>query len=253
MLKRKRTHQPPEIFLDLADKARLNYTYEVKLFEERTGFKVEENFLHKLALLTQVSIKKSELDYNHGRIVYSTLRKYLENFETTEPVNILEIGTAKGFSSVLMSQAIEDSKRNGIILTVDVVGHINPYDWNSIMNADGKLVSRKEILKNYTKQTQRIIFIKGKSPSILKNIYLSRINFAFIDGMHEYKNVKSEFEYIKNHQFKEDVIIFDDYSPNLFPGVVKVVEEIRISGEYSIEILVSSKSRGYAIATKNIN
>ena len=60
----------------------------------------------------------------------------------------------------------------------------------------------------------------------LKKVGLQRVNFAFLDGAHSYKDVFFEFNILKIHQKKGDMIIFDDYNKESFPGIVRAVDEI---------------------------
>ena len=62
------------------------------------GYKIEYDWFHELALHTQIVIKKSELCYQHGRVLYSTLSAYI-NQNDCNYINIVDIGTARGFSA----------------------------------------------------------------------------------------------------------------------------------------------------------
>jgi len=77
------------------------------------------------------------------------------------------------------------------------------------------------------------------------------VNFAFLDGAHTYNDVMFEFSQIKDKQIKGDVIVYDDYSPNLFPGIVSAVDDICKTHNYKKEVLVSEENRAYVVATKN--
>ena len=79
-----------------------------------------------------------------------------------------------------------------------------------------------------------------------------RINFAFLDGSHDYDDVKFEFDFIKQKQIKGDIIFFDDVTEGHFNGVVKLINEITHQKSYEIEKIMSTKFRGYAIAKKII-
>ena len=48
----------------------------------------------------------------------------------------------------------------------------------------------------------------------------------------------------------KDVVIFDDVTASLFPGVVEAVKNIENENSYSIEYFDISKFRSIAIATK---
>ena len=47
-----------------------------------------------------------------------------------------------------------------------------------------------------------------------------------------------------------DVIIFDDYTPNMFPGIVSAVNEICGKYNYTKQIVMAHQSRGYVVAVK---
>ena len=74
-------------------------------YEINMKHKIDSNWFHELALHTQVVIKESEICYQHGRILFSTLCDYIEN-NNVNNVNILDIGTARGFSAVVMASAV---------------------------------------------------------------------------------------------------------------------------------------------------
>ena len=74
--------------------------------------------------------------------------------------------------------------------------------WNCIDDLDGKK-TRLELLEKWSNYVSKyIIFIKGYSRIILNKIQFPRINFAFIDGSHEYEDVKNEIDYISVKQKK---------------------------------------------------
>ena len=78
---------------------------------------------------------------------------------------------------------------------------------------------------------------------------MQRINFAFVDGMHDMTNIKREFNFIKLRQKKNDIIIFDDVSKD-FPEIIKFIKDLKKLNEYKIEIISSDFLRSYAICKK---
>ncbi len=236
-----------DYYLSMYEKAKNEKFQEIDNLENSTGFNVDKAWLDELALHTQVVKKKSAINYQHGRVLYSLLRKYIQD-QNINFIKILEIGTARGFSSICMSRAIIDSKINGNISTIDIILNKNKIYWNCIDDHDGKK-SRQDLLCPWEKELKNINFLTGPSSFILKKINYDRINFAFIDGMHDYLNVRREFKFISTKQLKGDLIIFDDYSNN-FPDIVRFVEQIREDKVYEIKIISSTKDRSYAILQK---
>ena len=95
-----------------------------------------------------------------------------------------------------------------------------------------------------------IIFHQGDTRTQLKKIDISRVHFAFLDGGHTYDHVMDEFDYLKERQCVGDMIFFDDYTPNHFPGVVDAVDEICETYRYSKKIVAISDQRGYVVSQK---
>ncbi len=217
-------------------------------FIENKGLKkIDSDWLIELALKTQIVIKISKINVQHGKILYGLVDKLCKK---NTNFNILETGTARGFSSICMSKAISENNSNGKIFTLDFIPNNKKMYWNCISDFDGKK-TRLELLENYKDELKNIEFIQGFTKNILKKLDMNKIHFAFLDGSHKYKDVKLEFEYVKKRQSKEDIIFFDDYTPGKFDGVVKLINEIRNANDYEIKEIFSSKERGYILATKN--
>ena len=244
-----------ETYLRLAKEAEKNTFsfHEVDLFEKNMGFSINKNWLNHLGANTQVLIKKSPLNYAHGRVLYSALCKYLSHqTKNDKRINIVETGTARGFSSLCMAKALFDSDYEGCICTIDLIPHNTKMYWNSISDHSHGPLSRGELLDNWSSLVERyILFAQGSSKQMLPKITFSRIHFAFLDGSHTYEDVIFEFNSISKYQKRGDLIIFDDYNPKQYPGIVKAIDHIEIQFRYSLTKLINSKiNRGYVIATK---
>lgn len=224
---------------------------KMQKFINNSFSKDESCFINNLAKLTQVVIKTSPLNFNHGYVLFYNLKKYLlkKNYKN---ITIFETGTARGFSSIIMSKALKDAGiENYKIFTIDVIPHNKKIYWNCISDPIHGKVSRQELLKNYKDYTSDIKFLNGQSIDIVKKLNLNRINFAFLDGAHDYENVKYEFKYVKERQQPGDIIIFDDVTPGQFDGIVKLVNEIMHKNLYTIKLINFDNARQYAVAIKN--
>ena len=168
-----------------------NLSYEnINYFENKLGYSINKEWLNNLALHTQVVIKKSSINYQHGRVLYSCLRDYLLNHNN---IQILETGTSKGFSAICMSKALKDSQKDGVIFTIDIIPHDKAMYWNGISDSYGK-ITRKNLLKPWADYTQNINFLHGRTNKIINHIikknFLKRINFAFLDAAHNLSAVR---------------------------------------------------------------
>jgi len=45
--------------------------------------------------------------------------------------------------------------------------------------------------------------------------------------------------------------VFDDVSPNQFPGVVQALDSISHTGQYAVKKISDGGERGYALARRN--
>ena len=221
----------------------------IKQYENNLGYRLDKAWVDDLAFITQIVIKKSDICYEHGKILFSILCNMIEK-NKLDVVNILETGTARGFSAICMARALDKMNIGGTIRTIDPLPHNKKMYWNCISDIDGKH-TRKELLRNYSDLiAARIKFIEGNAENILQTLNINRVHFAFLDAMHSYEEVMLEFNYLFNRQKKGDMIIFDDYTKSLYPEVIKAVDEICENYPYHKKVILVSNQRGYAITTR---
>ena len=247
-----------ENYYKLFKEAEIN-TYSVKdvdLLEKEYGYSINRNWLNSLALETQIVIKKSELNYAHGRVLYTILRNYLSTLkQDIKKINIIETGTARGFSAMCMAKALSDSEFEGSICTLDVLPHYKRMFWNCISDHSKGSQTRNNLLGDWADLSERyIIYFQGYTKHILNKISIPRINFAFLDGAHTYEDVMFEFNSISKQQKEGDIVVFDDYNEKNFPGIVKAVNYISSEMKYEIKLVHNKNtSRDYAIAKKIVS
>jgi len=242
-------HASIEEYYQLAEEAKKNSSSAVVDYENEKGFTIDLEWLDELALHTQIVKKSSSLSYLHGRIIYTTLMDYLKNRRPPR-VNIIETGTARGFSAVCMAKALEDSNLEGLITTFDIIPHHQSMIWNCIDDHGGPK-SRSQILSHWQGLIDRyILFHQGYSKVELPKVQFDRVHFAFLDGAHGYQDVMSEFYQIKDKQQSGDIIIYDDYNKVQFPGLVRAVDEICSKYSYMRADIKPDSDRAYVIAIK---
>lgn len=241
-------HADKNKYIEIWNNAKSKTYAEIDSIEKQYKYAIDSVWLHNLALQTQVVVKGSDICYEHGRLLYAVLCDYIsKNLKSN--LTIVETGTARGFSSICMSKAIGDMNEEGKIITFDIIPHDTKMYWGCIADHEGKK-TRQELLFNYDKFLNRVIFIQGDTKLQIKKFGANRVNFAFLDGGHEYKDVMNDFESINGRQETGDVIVFDDYTPDMFPGIVSAVNEICSKYNYTKQIVMARQSRGYVIAVK---
>ena len=219
-------------------------------FERSSGYSVKKSWLDDLALHTQIVRKKSVLNYQHGRILYATLRQRISNLsDSSACLTVFETGTARGYSAVCMSRALIDANQSGRIITVDILPHETPIYWNCIDDLDGKK-SRRMLLNPWETELQNIYFFQEETSEVIKRLSLSRIHFSFLDASHTYEDVMEEFLFVSTCQRTGDMIVFDDVTQLVFPGVVEAVKNIEKNYPYNVHHIKVDEERSYAVATR---
>ena len=252
--------QPSKVYLELFNNAlKLDHSKFFELVNKDFNFKNDNLIqeINEIAKIGQVCIKKSVLMWLHGYLLYVSLDSYLKKNLNIENINILETGTARGFSSLCMAKALKDNNRKGKIHTLDIIRNDIPIYWNSIKDEEGKH-TRKDLFKNtkYYELFDYIKFYTGRTLDILKFININRFHFAFLDAQHDYPNLNYELDYTKEKQNIGDIIICDDYTTYhtgriQFPGINKAIDNF---AGYEKKVYYGDdgeKNRGYVYLKKN--
>ena len=236
-------------YLRLWDHARTELHPAADAYERASGAAIDPEWFHALGLLTQVVIKRSPICYQHGRLLYSTLARYIRE-RGGRDLNIVETGTARGFSSLCLAKALADAGATGKIVTFDVLPHDARMFWNCVSDIHGPR-SRAELLRDYSELSERyILFHRGDTRTELRKMSFPRIHFAFLDSTHTHDHVMAEFASIRGRQRPGDVLFFDDYGLNAYPGVTEAADEICRGDGYSPTVVTVSAQRTYLIAEK---
>lgn len=238
-----------EAYSSLFEKYKDGVYPEVDDWERQMGFSLNRNWLDKLAFATQVTVKSSELNWQHGRVIYSALRRYLEDFGKKQPVLILETGSARGFSSICLGKAIVDSGSAGTVVSIDLLPPNLEMLWNVASDHSGKQ-SRMRLLRDWHEELERVVFICQPAGREVGRLGIQRVNFAFLDAEHTFDALAQEFRYVSSRQVTGDVIVVDDYSRGVFEGVVRLVDSPEVQQKYDIQIITSNAPRSYAVCTR---
>ena len=132
-----------EVYLELHNEVKSrDYKKFYQKLDEDFGTTIPKeihDFIHELALPTQITIKPSKMLYLHGFVLYISLKSYIlkyqetqKNQETPNPITIIETGTAKGFSSLIMAKTLQELNQEGTIHTIDIIPPNKPIIRNTI-------------------------------------------------------------------------------------------------------------------------
>ena len=104
----------------------------------------------------------------------------------------------------------------------------NPYSLESV----------EDLLSKFKNNTN---LIKGNSNKLLPKIDMSKIDYVFLDGGHEYNTVMNDLnccvETIKN----EGTVLCDDYDLSQAPGVKKAIDEFILSNDFKCSIVCNQR------------
>ena len=104
----------------------------------------------------------------------------------------------------------------------------NPYSLEAVEELLGKF-------KN------NIYLIKGNSNKVLKKIDMSKIDYVFLDGGHEYNTVLNDlnccYEVVNNN----GIVLCDDYDLSSAPGVKKAIDEFVKENKFNCSIICNGR------------
>lgn len=231
------------------DQFRSRGSADVDACEIETGEAVPREWVDNLALHTQVVAKATDLNWLHGRVIWALFAQRLENLEAGVLPIAVDTGTARGFSALTLANVLVTKQVLGAVLTFDILPHQDAIFSNCLDGVAGP-VSRELIWARWPAESEKVFVFEGDTAKVLSSIVAPRICFAFLDAHHDEPSVLAEFEWVSSRQEKGDVIVFDDVSESLYPGVWSAVQSVVADGRYSVRMLSSSPTRHYACATR---
>ena len=96
----------------------------------------------------------------------------------------------------------------------------------------------EDLLKKFKKN---ISLIKGNSNIILKKIDMSKIDYVFLDGGHDYSTVMNDLENCSEVIRNDGTILCDDYDLSYAPGVKKAIDEFTDQNNLKCEIICNNR------------
>ena len=128
------------------------------------------------------------------------------------------------------NEVIPNTKFNNPLKTIyfDYIKRINPYSIEGV----------KDLLSKYK---NNVSLLKGNSNELLKKVKMSKIDYVFLDGGHDYSTVINDlkccFEVVQN----DGTILCDDYNLSYAPGVKKAIDEFTLENNLKCEIICDNR------------
>ena len=191
---------------------------------------------------------------------------FLNEIKNKKPKNFLEIGvfhgvTARNVCELLSQIHSNNFKYIGIDLFEKSSENMSEIIPNTNFSNPFKKIYYKylkrqdpysfeavtELLKKYK---NNIHLIKGNSNEILKKIDMSKIDYVFLDGGHDYETVRNDLNNSINVLENNGTILCDDYNLSYAPGVKKAIDEFVNTNNFNCSIECNSR---FAIISNTIN
>ena len=180
-----------------------------------------------------------QLNYERGPLLYALV-------SILKPKNILEIGTARGYSTLCMAWAMSDNNIPGKIFTIDPkstkLNSRNLLDDHSSLGARYENISVREIWKEISGKNwlDKIIVLNGYSGEIMSKNNHPKFDFGYIDGAHFNDAVIHDFYAFLKSSNSNFGILLDDYIDRKYYGVKKLVDE-EISKTFDTTIIETDR------------
>jgi len=182
---------------------------------------------------------------------------FLDEIKKKKPKFFLEVGvfhgvTARNVCELLFNIHKDDFKYIGLDLfekndenkseVIPNTNFSNPlkqFYFKYIKRQDPYTIEAVEDLLRKFKN--KVHLIKGNSNSVLKKIDMSKIDYVFLDGGHDYETVKNDLNNCSEVIENNGTVLCDDYNLSYAPGVKKAIDEYVKNKDYKCDILHNSR------------
>lgn len=224
----------------------------IDAFEQRMGYAIDRERLESAARVLACPVKRNPPCWQHGRVLYAAALKYFvagwmsasAHPGKFEEANVLDIGTAKGFSALCLLWAMNASEAGdeGRVTSVDVIDPYAPVIRNTVAEINRE-ITLHETLEPWP-EAKAIQFVQSTGINWLR-AHPERLHVVFVDGKHTADVVAQEAALIAARQVPGDLCIFDDVH---LPEIRAVVRGLHHS--YALEYLDILPNRGYAMGVR---
>ena len=182
---------------------------------------------------------------------------FLDQIKLAKPKYFLEVGVFHGVTARNVCELLYQIHQNDFkYIGLDLFGE-NEENKSEIIPNTKFNNPLKKIYFNYIKRQDpyslkavedflskfknNISLIKGNSKKILKKIDMSKIDYIFLDGGHDYETVKNDLncsiEVINNN----GTILCDDYNLSYAPGVKKAIDEFSLANKFNCSVICNNR------------
>ena len=182
---------------------------------------------------------------------------FLKEIENKKPKFFLEVGVFHGVTGRNVCELLSrihnenfkyigidlfennDENKNEVIPSVNFSNPLKQLYFKYIKRQNPySLEAVKDLLKKFEKNIE---LIKGNSNEILRKVDMSKIDYVFLDGGHDYQTVKNDLENCKSVINNNGTVLCDDYNLSYAPGVKKAIDEFLKNYNFKCDLLQNNR------------
>ena len=182
---------------------------------------------------------------------------FLNEILIKKPKNFLEVGVFHGVTARNVCQLLHEIHGNdfnyiGLDLFEENSENKNEVIPNTKFSNPLKTIyfryikrqnpySKKAVEELLSKFKNNVSLIKGNSNNILKKMDMSKIDFVFLDGGHDYSTVINDLNCLIEVINNNGIVLCDDYDLSYAPGVKKAIDEFTLKNNFKCNIVCNQR------------
>ena len=183
---------------------------------------------------------------------------FLDEVSKKKPKNFLEIGVFHGVTARNVCELLFNLHgKNFNYIGLDLFEESNENKDEVIPNTNFSSNPIKQFYYKYIKRQNpysleaveelldkfknNIYLIKGNSNKVLNKIDMSKIDYVFLDGGHEYNTVLNDLNCCSAVIKNNGTVLCDDYDLQQAPGVKKAIDEFVKKNNFSCSIICNGR------------
>ena len=182
---------------------------------------------------------------------------FLDEVEKKKPKVFLEVGvfhgvTARNVCELLSSIHKDEFQYVGVDLFEESSENENEVIPNTHFSNPLKRIyfnyikrqnpySKKAVEDLLKKFEENVSLIQGNSNKVLKKIDMSKIDYVFLDGGHDYSTVMNDLICSKEVILNNGTVLCDDYDLSYAPGVKQAIDEFVRKNNFNCKIICNNR------------
>jgi SAM-dependent methyltransferase len=182
---------------------------------------------------------------------------FLDEVIKKKPKSFLEVGVFHGVTARNVCEALYKIHKNEFkYIGLDLFEKSNENEHEVIANTSFSnplktiyfkyikrqnpysLIAVEDLLKKFN---NNIYLIKGNSNVLLKKIDMTKIDYVFLDGGHDYNTVKNDLDCCGEVIRTNGTVLCDDYNLTQAPGVKKAIDEFVAENNHNCTIICNGR------------